>query len=142
MTGENTGQEKDARRRKFQPDDKTQAPEADVFILSDAGATGLNLQRGQTLINYDTPMTAMVHAQRNGRVNRLGQTRDVDLIDLVTDTPFEQRARQRMNQKYDLRNVFTDPGEGLDDTGLAGYISRARHRRQELQESKHAQIAA
>jgi len=125
LTGEHTGQEKDKRRTAFQPP-KGREPEADIFVLSDAGATGLNLQRGQTLINYDTPMTAMVHAQRNGRIHRLGQTQDVDLVDLATDTEFEQRARQRMAAKYDLRSIFTDPGDAVDDTSLGGFISRAR----------------
>ncbi|HVM98309.1 MAG TPA: DEAD/DEAH box helicase, partial [Candidatus Acidoferrales bacterium] len=128
LTGEHSTAEKDQRRQMFQPQKGTE-PKADVFVLSDAGATGLNLQRGQTLIQYDTPMTAMVHEQRNGRINRVGQTQDVDLFDVVTPTPFEQRARNRLARKGDLRSIFTDPGEGLDDQGLAGYIGRARAQR-------------
>lgn len=134
LTGAHSGEEKDRRRRAFNPA-KGETPTADVIVMSDAGATGLNLQRGQTLIQYDTPMTAMVHQQRNGRIHRLGQTRDVDLIDLVTDTPFEGRARERMARKMDLRDVFTDPGDAVDDTGLAGFISRARARQRRNDET-------
>ncbi len=71
-------------------------------------------------MNYDTPLTAMVHNQRKGRIFRLGPTRDVDVVDLVSNTEFEQRARDGLHRKYDLRKIFVDPGESMDDTGLAG----------------------
>jgi SNF2 family DNA or RNA helicase len=145
LDGRKTTKEKDLARRQFQPD-KGKEPEAEIFILSNAGATGLNLQRGQTLINYDTPLTAMVHNQRKGRIFRLGQTRDVDVVDLVSNTEFEQRARERLHRKYDLRKIFVDPGESMDDTGLAAAIARARARahaaQQALADSTDATLAA
>jgi len=126
LDGRKTTQEKDLARRAFQGDKGGKEPEADVMILSNAGATGLNLQHGQTLINYDTPLTAMVHNQRKGRIYRLGQKRDVDVVDLVSNTEFERRARERLTRKYHLRKTFVDAGESMDDTGLASYIARAR----------------
>lgn len=126
LTGEHAGAEKDKRKAAFQPPDGKE-PTADVFVLSDAGATGLNLQRGQTLIHYDTPHTAMVHEQRSGRIFRNGQKQDVDLIDYATKTPFEQAARQRMGRKMDLRDIFLN--EGGDDTGLAAAIAQAKEAR-------------
>ena len=127
LTGADSAVERDRKRRRFQPD--VGEPEADVFVLSDAGEAGLNLQRGQTLIQYDRPMmTAKTHAQRNGRIDRLGQRHpEIDLVDLATDTPYEARAAERIQQKYTLRNILTDPAEQLDDTGFAGAFTRARH---------------
>lgn len=142
LTGEHSTKEKDVRRRKFNPPQGVD-PEADVMILSDAGATGLNLQRGQTLIHYDTPQTAMVHAQRNGRIHRLGQTQDVDLLDVVTNTPYEEKARQRLAKKYDLRSINeTDAIAGEDEHSLGAFIHQAREQRNQLQNSKMAKVAA
>ena len=142
LDGRKTTQEKDLARRAFQGDKGGKEPAADVMILSNAGATGLNLQRGQTLINYDTPLTAMVHNQRKGRIYRLGQKQDVDVVDLVSNTEFERRARERLTRKYDLRKTFVDAGESMDDTGLAAYIARARAEKSAVADSTEAQLAA
>jgi hypothetical protein len=50
----------------------------------------------------------------------------VELIDLIADHPSEKRARARLEKKYALREVMTSPLEGLDEQGLAGYLSQAR----------------
>lgn len=120
LTGAHSSQEKDRIKRGFQ------SGQHDIIILSDAGAVGANLQRGQWLAQYDTPMTAMVHAQRQGRIHRVGQKNDVELLDLVADHPAERRARKRLTEKYELRDIMTSPLEGLDDRGVAGYLNRAR----------------
>lgn len=128
ITGDMSGAERDAARRAFQPEQGEAS--ADVLVLSDAGATGLNLQRGQWLVQYDTPMTAMVHAQRRGRIHRLGQQNPVEFLDLVANHPHEQAARHRLATKYELRDILTDPTLGQDDTGLAGYLTQARNQPQ------------
>lgn len=120
ITGKHSSQEKDRIKRQFQ------AGEHDVLVASDAAAVGANLQRGKWLAQLDTPLTAMVHAQRQGRIHRIGQTEDVELIDLVADHPAEQRARKRLADKYELRQIMTDPLEGLDDSGLARHLARVR----------------
>jgi superfamily II DNA or RNA helicase len=128
VTGEDGAKEKDARRRAFSPEEGE--PAADILVASDAAQVGLNLQRGRWLVQYDTPDTAKGHAQRNGRIDRLGQKHEVELIDLVADHPTERAARKRLAEKYALREVLTSPLEGLDDTGIAGMIRRARQERQ------------
>lgn len=120
ITGKDSAKAKSAKKRAFNPD--AGEASADILVASDAAATGLNAQRGQYVVNVDTPMTAMTHAQRNGRVNRIGQTNNVDLIDLVADHPEERRARDRLEKKYALRDAMTTPMESLDDTGLAFFL--------------------
>lgn len=120
LTGAHSSQEKDRIKAGFQ------RGEHDVLVMSDAGAVGANLQRGKWLVQYDTPPTAMVHAQRGARIHRVGQTEDVELFDIVADHPAEQRARRRLANKYELRDIVTSPLEGLDDRGIAGYLRRAR----------------
>lgn len=120
LTGSDTTKAKDAMKRKFQ------AGDIDILIASDAGAVGANLQRGEWLMQYDQPLTAMTHAQRQGRIHRIGQKNDIELIDLVADHPAERRAQERLKNKYELRDIMTSPMDGLDDSGLAGYLNRVK----------------
>ncbi|MHB0822919.1 helicase-related protein [Novacetimonas hansenii] len=131
LTGADSSAEKDRKKRAYQ------AGEHDIMVASDAAAVGANLQRGKWLAQYDTPQTAMLHAQRDGRINRVGQTSDVELIDILADHPVERRNRRRLTEKYNLRDIVTSPLEGLDETGIAGYLHQARSERRD-----HASRAA
>jgi superfamily II DNA or RNA helicase len=122
ITGADSAQDKEAKRLAFNPE--AGEATADILIASDAGATGMNVQRGQWLYQYDTPMTAKTHAQRNGRILRTGQKNNVQLIDGVPQHPSVQRDRDRLAKKYELRDVMTTPLDDLDDSGLAYYIKK------------------
>lgn len=122
ITGADSAKEKERKRLMFRPEQGE--AQADILVASDAGATGMNIQRGQWLYQFDTPMTAMTHAQRNGRIFRTGQKNDVELIDGVADHPEVHKARERLRRKYGLREIMTSPMEGLDDTGVAHYLKR------------------
>lgn len=122
ITGSDSAQEKDRKRQMFNPEQGE--AQADILVASDAGATGMNIQRGQWLYQYDTPQTAMTHAQRNGRIFRTGQKNNVELIDGVADHPEVHKARERLQKKYGLRELMTSPMEGLDDTGVAHFIKK------------------
>lgn len=122
LTGADSSTEKERKRLAFNPEQGE--PEADILVASDAGATGMNIQRGQWLVQMDTPQTAMVHGQRRGRIFRTGQKNNVELIDLVADHPEERAARERLSKKYALREMMTSSMEGLDDTGVAAYLKQ------------------
>lgn len=132
ITGSDSAQEKDRKRQMFNPEQGE--AQADILVASDAGATGMNIQRGQWLYQYDTPQTAMVHAQRNGRIFRTGQKNDVELIDGVADHPEVHRARERLQKKYGLRDLMTSPMEGLDDTGVAHFLKQRQVATQDSQD--------
>lgn len=140
LSGSETAKEKDAARIAFQGG-AGKEPTADIIVLSDAGATGLNLQRGTQVIQYDTPQTAMLHAQRQARSYRLGQQGDVDLVDLITDTPFEERARQMIATKYARRAIFSEANQDGEDE-LENAIQQRRAQRQSLEETKSARMVA
>lgn len=123
MTGGHSAKEKDKIKREF-------GKGQHILIASDAGLVGANLQTGKWLAQYDTPLTAMAHAQRNGRIDRVGQTEDVELIDLLADHPAERAGRDRLARKYGLRDIVTSPLDSLDDTGLAGTLRRIRAERE------------
>ena len=123
ITGADSAKVKERKRQQFQPDGNS-APEADILVVSDAGATGMNVQRGQWLWQHDTPDTAMIHAQRQGRINRIGQINRIELLDAIADHPEERKARDRLSKKYALRELLTSPLENLDDTGLAYFLKQ------------------
>jgi len=122
ITGSDSSKEKERKRLMFRPEQGE--AQADILVASDAGATGLNAQRGQWLYQADTPQTAMTHAQRQGRIFRTGQANDVELIDGVADHPEVHRARERLRTKYGLRELMASSMEGLDDTGVAHFIKQ------------------
>lgn len=124
ISGADSSAEKDRKRQMFHPD--VGEPQADILVASDAASTGLNAQRGQFLVQYDTPMTAVTHAQRRARIHRTGQKQDIDLIDLVADHPTERKARKRLQDKYAMRDVMTSSLERLDDTGVGMYLKRVQ----------------
>ncbi|HEX7642004.1 MAG TPA: helicase-related protein [Burkholderiaceae bacterium] len=120
VTGKDSSKEKAAKIRAFNPDSGPR--KADIVVCSDAGAVGANLQSGSWLAQFDTPDTAMVHAQRAGRIDRIGQQNNIDLHDLVANHVQERRSRARLARKSALREVVTNPLDGLDDTGLAAFL--------------------
>ena len=127
ITGADSSADKEAKRQAFNPDSGNDADaKADILIASDAAATGINAQRGQWLLQYDTPQTALTHAQRQGRIDRTGQKNDIELADLVANHATEHNARSRLRKKYGLRELLTTPLEGLDDTGIAYFLKQRR----------------
>jgi superfamily II DNA/RNA helicase len=55
-----------------------------VFLSTDAGGTGLNLQVADTVVNLELPWNPAVLEQRIARVHRMGQSRPVRVINFVT----------------------------------------------------------
>lgn len=57
--------------------------EFQLFISTDAGNEGIDLQTAHVLVNWDIPWSLVRLEQRMGRIHRVGQTRDVELYNLV-----------------------------------------------------------
>jgi adenine-specific DNA-methyltransferase len=74
-----------------------------VFISTEAGAKGLNLQFCSTLINYDLPWNPQRIEQRIGRCHRYGQTHDVTVINfLARDNEAQRLTFDILSQKLEL----------------------------------------
>lgn len=63
---------------------------ADVMICTDTGAEGLNFQFCNNIINYDLPWNPMSVEQRIGRLDRIGQKRDINVYSLATKDTMEE----------------------------------------------------
>ncbi len=63
---------------------------ADIMISTDTGAEGLNFQFCRNLINYDLPWNPMSVEQRIGRLDRIGQKRDMYIYSFATKDTMEE----------------------------------------------------
>ncbi len=87
-------------------------PQCRVFLSTDAGGTGLNLQSADTVINLEVPWNPAVLEQRIARVHRMGQHRPVQVFNLVMRDSIEERVLRVLQQKRDL---FTELFGGSSD---------------------------
>ncbi len=65
---------------------------ADILISTDTGAEGLNFQFCRNLINYDLPWNPMSVEQRIGRLDRIGQKRDMYIYSFATKGTMEENV--------------------------------------------------
>jgi hypothetical protein len=75
---------------------------ADVFVSTEAGGEGRNLQFANVLINYDLPWNPMKIEQRIGRLDRIGQTRPVEIYNLVYEGTLEERIVEVLGERIKL----------------------------------------
>ncbi|MDF1665813.1 MAG: DEAD/DEAH box helicase, partial [Planctomycetota bacterium] len=94
-------------------------PAVKVFISTDAGGVGLNLQAGSVLINLDVPWNPAVLAQRIARVHRLGQKATVQIIHLYSIDSYEERVAAVMNKKRELFENVIDIDADKDVVGIS-----------------------
>jgi SNF2 family DNA or RNA helicase len=77
-------------------------PDCRVFLSTDAGGVGLNLQMASAVVNFEPPWNPARLEQRIGRVHRMGQTRPVQVIHLLTEESIEERVWETLNLKKAL----------------------------------------
>lgn len=88
-----------------------------LFLSSDAGATGLNLQAANIVINMDLPWNPAKLEQRIARAWRKHQTRQVNVINLVCESSIEHRIMSILVQKTALAEGVLE-GSGEPDMEL------------------------
>jgi len=86
-------------------------PDTRIFLSTDAGGTGLNLQHASVVINLDLPWNPAVLEQRIGRVHRLGQQRNVRAVNFVAEGTIEHGMLRLLDFKKDLFAGVLDGGE-------------------------------
>jgi len=98
--------------KKFENDPLTK-----VFLSTDAGGTGLNLQAASIVINCDLPWNPAVLEQRIGRVHRLGQHKPVRVINFVAEGTIEHGMLSVLAFK---RSLSVNVLDGGDDVVMMG----------------------
>src|SRR5665213_1201129 len=87
-------------------------PSCRVFLSTDAGSTGLNLQHASTIVNMDLPWNPAVLEQRIARIHRMGQTRPVRVINFVSKGTIEEGMLSVLAFKRSLSAGILDGGSG------------------------------
>ena len=75
---------------------------AQVFIATEAGGEGINLQFCHHMINFDLPWNPMRLEQRIGRIHRLGQENDVHIYNFAIKGTIEEHILKLLYEKIHL----------------------------------------
>ncbi len=103
-----------------------------LFITTNAGATGLNLQPANTVINVDLPWNPAVLEQRIGRVHRMGQKRPVQVYLLVTEETLEESLLTTLSAKHELALSVLDPEATTTKVDITAGIEELKKRMEVL----------
>jgi superfamily II DNA or RNA helicase len=87
-------------------------PACRVFLSTDAGSTGLNLQHASTLVNMDLPWNPALLEQRIGRIHRMGQKQPVRIVNFVAKGTIEEGMLSVLAFKRSLSAGILDGGAG------------------------------
>lgn len=89
-----------------------------ILISTDAGGEGLNLQFCNIIINYDLPWNPMKIEQRIGRVDRIGQKKDVKAYNMQLKNSVEFRVHEILQEKLTviLNEFGVDKASDVLDT--------------------------
>ena len=85
-------------------------PSIRVFLSTDAGSTGLNLQSASLIVNLDIPWNPAVLEQRIARIHRLGQQKNVSVINFVSAGTIEERMLSTLRFKSGMSEGVLDDG--------------------------------
>ena len=109
--------------RRFRED-----PECRLFLSTDSGGVGLNLQAADTVVNMDQPWNPAKLEQRIARAWRKHQTRPVAVINLVAENTIEHRMLGLLDAKRTLAEGVLDQRGDLVElplpTSRAAFVER------------------
>ena len=121
-TTSSTKAQRDAIIKNFRSD-----PNKRVLVLSDAGATGLNLEVANIAIHWDMPDKFYKLEQRQARNWRGLKTETTYQYFLQTDTSYDARTRKSLEESRTVSESLKI-AESLDELGLAKTIQRMLRR--------------
>jgi superfamily II DNA or RNA helicase len=93
--GSMSGPEKDAAIAAFRA-------HSSVLLCTQSGGEGRNIQFCNTLINFDVPWNPMAIEQRIGRIDRIGQAREVFVFNLVARGTVEEKVLGLLEEKISM----------------------------------------
>lgn len=86
-------------------------PKFFLFILSTrSGGVGINLVGADTVIFYDSDWNPAMDQQAQDRCHRIGQTREVHIYRLISESTIEENILKKANQKRALDDLVIQRG--------------------------------
>lgn len=105
-----------------------QDPQCRLFLSTDSGSVGLNLQVATAVINMDLPWNPAKLEQRIARAWRKHQTKPVTAVNLVCENSIEHRILHLLEQKQGLADGVLDGRGDLAaikmPSGRAAFLDR------------------
>jgi len=95
-------------------------PSCKLFITTNAGSTGLNLQTANTVINVDLPWNPAVLEQRIARAHRMGQKNPVQVYILVTENTIEEGMLGTLAAKKEVAMAALDINSKIKNVDMVG----------------------
>lgn len=84
-------------------------PNTKVIIATDAGNSGVNLQSGKHLINYDIPSFFSTYLQRNGRIRRLGSKHEnIFIYNLLTEGGSDESTFKTLQKQMETNDLMIE----------------------------------
>ena len=99
-----------------------------LFITTNAGSIGINLQAANTVINVDLPWNPAVLEQRISRAHRMGQKNPVQVFILVTEETIEENLLGTLSAKHELAMAALDPDSEVTAVDLASGMEEMKRR--------------
>ncbi len=99
-----------------------------LFLTTNAGSTGLNLQAADTVVNVDLPWNPAVLEQRIARAHRMGQERPVQVYVLVTEETIEENLLATLSSKRELFEAVLDPDSDVEAVDVVSSVEELRSR--------------
>jgi len=99
-------------------------PHCKIFLSTEAGGSGLNLQVANTLINFELPWNPAKKNQRIGRIDRLGQkSNKLTIFNFITRNSIEQQIASGLLVK---QNLFDGVLDGESKTNSVDFSTKGR----------------
>ena len=114
LAGETAVSERQAMINEF-----NENPDIPVFLLTTgAGGTGINLTAANKVVIFDQSDNPQDDVQAENRAHRLGQTRDVEIVRLLSSGTVEGLIHEACRKKLELAKKVTGSATGdVDDEG-------------------------
>jgi SNF2 family DNA or RNA helicase len=110
LSGKVAVKNRDKLVKKFETD-----PRCKIFLSTEAGGSGLNLQIADTVINFELPWNPAKKNQRIGRIDRLGQrSKNLTVINFITKNSIETSIASGLNLKQNLFDGVLNESNALD----------------------------
>lgn len=91
-----------------------------VFLSSESGGTGLNLQVADTVINFELPWNPAKKNQRIGRIDRIGQQKQkLHVFNLLSYDSIEMKIAAGISLKQNLFDGVLNDGNNTDEVDFS-----------------------
>jgi SNF2 family DNA or RNA helicase len=99
-------------------------PQIKIFLSTEAGGSGLNLQVADTLINFELPWNPAKKNQRIGRIDRLGQkSNKLTIFNFITKNSIEEQIASGLLIK---QNLFDGVLDSSSTTNFVDFSTKGR----------------